>query len=421
MILNILTSPLASFTILVIGGFFFQTFISLTLATAGYSEFYIGITHTAYYTGLLISSLYSEYIILRIGHIRTFAVFASLITATIISQAFTIYLPIWITARFLAGISLGALFLTIESWLLSDSTPINRGKRLALYMILYYCGQAIAPQLLHLVNLQSVQPYLMAAIFCALASIPVCMTHNSAPVLPEHQPLKVAYVFKLNPYGFLGCAASGIIVSQLYAFLPLYAKSHGFSVENMMSSWVIGGFALQLPLGKLSDHLPRAHVLTGLLLLSIIPFVFLSIISHDLLAYFMIFLVGGLIFTIYPISIALVCDHVDNKSIIQATGVLLFSNSLGALLGPITASTVIDYFNSLSVLFVFSTIVSSLLGLYGLYQYLLRKQPILEAPEAEQVEFTPHPQQTTVGNQLDPNVEPTQEETYAETDNLDNF
>lgn len=397
-----LASPLLSLALLVCGAQLFQIFISIAMEHAGYTEFSIGLTHSASYLGLLLSALYSERIINRIGHIRSFATFSAIITATIILQTFAVHLPIWMLARFFSGIALAGLYMTIESWLLVEGPVEQRGTRLTFYMVILYSSQALSSQLLHMVDLQSKQPYLLAASLCVLSSIPVCVTKHPSPIIEEPLPLKVRAVFGINPFGFLGCLTSGIILSSLYSFLPNFALEHQLSVPNIMLSLICGAFLMQWPLSKLADIITRERMLISLCFVAFIPILVVITNPTSWLCFLGIFLIGGLSFTLYPISIALVCDAISHKHIVKATGVLLFSYGIGSVVGPLLVSGAIDISNSDHALFFSIACVMGCFGAFGCYKKLWTKPQ--DIPAEESVDCIPLPRQSPVALNLNPTV-----------------
>lgn len=419
MFVNAITSPLASLLLLVLGSQFMQIFISVALVHAGFSETAAGFVHSSFYGGLLVSALYCEGIIHRVGHIRAFTTFACIYTSTIIIQAFYVNLELWIVMRFLAGFALAGLYVTIESWLLTDSTELNRGTRLAIYMVTLYIAQSISPQIFNLIDTKTLQPYLIAALFCAMSSIPVSLTRKLGPVMPERLPLKIPSIYSQSPYGFIGCVVSGLIISALYSFLPNYAMEYGIPVSLIMSVLITGGFLLQWPLGKLSDKVPRKKMLSILSLICVLPSLLAMMSGSHLLTYVMAFCIGGMSFVLYPISIALVCDKVDNRNILQATGVLLFSYGIGSVLGPVIVASIIKAFGSILVLFAFVACVSCVYGLLGLYQISLGRKR-LSRRHSESVDFIPLPRQSPIANQLDPRVESEELDLVQDSKNDDN-
>lgn len=397
-----LASPLASLALLVCGAQLFQTYISMAMEYAGYSEFSIGLTHSASYLGLLLSALYSEKIINRIGHIRAFATFSAIITSTIIIQTFTINLPLWIFARFFSGIALAGLYMTIESWLLVEGPVNGRGKRLMIYMVILYSSQALSSQFLHIVDLHSKEVYLLAALFCVLSIIPVCITKHPSPVIEEPLPLKVRAVFGINHFGFIGCMTSGIILSSLYSFLPNFALEHQLSVANLMFALICGGFVLQWPLSKLADSISRERLLISLCFAALIPTSIICNFTSSWLILLSVFSIGGLSFTLYPICIALVCDAIPPKQIVQTTGVLLFSYGLGSVIGPLLVSGLIELSHSDHALFLVIACVMSSFSFYGLYKNLWKSPQDIQ--DEANVDCIPLPRQTPVALNLNPAV-----------------
>ena len=186
-----------------------------------------------------------------------------------------------------------------------------------------------------------------------------------------------------------------------------------------MSILITGGFILQWPLGKLSDKVPRKKMLSFLSLLCVAPSLFAMISTNAGFNYIMVFCIGGLSFVLYPISIALVCDKVDNRNILQATGVLLFSYGIGSVLGPMIVANTIKFFESIRVIFAFVACVSGCYGLLGLYQISLgHKRP--SKRNGESVDFIPLPRQSPIANQLNPRVESEELDLVQEKENEEN-
>lgn len=406
--IRIITSPLASLFIAVIGTQFFQSFVTIALEIECLTEVYIGIVHSAGYFGLLLSSLYAERIIKRVGHIRNFCLASSVVAVTIIVQAFYVDFYLWAACRFISGAAMASVIVTIESWLISESSVENRGKTLSIYMITYYCSQALGPQMFHFINTKDLTPYLAAAMLAILANIPVTLTYKTNPTIPETPDLEISEVYKINPYGFLGCFVSGLILSSLYSFMPKYIYDQGFSISWMMSSLICGGFVLQWPFGKISDSFNREKILCFLSVATIFPAAAVILHPSSIYTYLFMFIMGGLSFALYPISIAAVCDFIENRCIIKTTGVLLFSYALGSVAGPLLVSIAMDTANTSIAMFYFIIFVSLVYGALGLYHVFGKE---VSTPEEElTVDFIPVLKSSQLGIQLDPRQDLSEQE-----------
>jgi len=128
-------APLSSVFLMIFGTAFYTTFLSVFLDTAGYTQREIGIVQSAFFLGLFFGAFQMERLIKRVGHIQALVVFGSLATSVTILQALIQIFPAWVFFRFLSGLSLAALYIVIESWMLDHSTETNRGVVLSLYMI----------------------------------------------------------------------------------------------------------------------------------------------------------------------------------------------------------------------------------------------------------------------------------------------
>ena len=310
---NIIYSPLASLVLLVLSGSFFLTFITIKLNINEVTVIMLGLIHSAFYGGILIGALKSEEIINRVGHIRAFASFSSILTITILLQA-TYQTPyIWILLRFCAGFATAAAYVIIESWLLAQSTKYNKGKILSVYMICLYSAQTAGQFGLDILDINSLVPFILAAIISSVSIIPASLTYVPAPEIKPMPKLAINKYFSASPLGFMGCISSGLILSAIYSFLPKYAVDNDFSVSMMLGLTIAGGFCLQWPIGKLSDTFDRTKIIIILSLVIAVICLLLAVVHfHEILIYTMMFIFGGLCFTIYPLCIAQVCDHLEH-------------------------------------------------------------------------------------------------------------
>ena len=95
---------------------------------------------------------------------------------------------------------------------------------------------------------------------------------------------------------------------------------------------------LQFPVGKLSDVIERRLVLIGVASFIVLTVILTKLFYHSQ-PMFLLFTVilGGLTFTIYPVSISHACDALDNKDVLAGTQSLLLAYSCGAIIGPFLA------------------------------------------------------------------------------------
>lgn len=396
------SAPLSSVALMVFGSAFYTTFLSLFLDSEGYTRGQIGFIHSAFFFGMLLGAFQMEKLIKRVGHIQALAVFGSLATCSTLLQAMSQTLPSWIFLRFLFGLSLAALYIVIESWMLYFSSVKTRGVILSLYMICLYASQSASQQILSLVDIHSFTPFLVSALFTSLSVIPVGLSTNRITLPPSHEPIGFFHIVKLSPFGVTGCFISGLILSAMYSFYPIFAVSREIPSQDLMSITIAGGVILQWPIGKLSDYFERRKTLLATVVIALI-FSFLGYIYKDAPVASVLtfsFLVGGFLFTLYPLSITQVCDHLDHSHITTATALLLISYGFGSVMGPVVSSAVVEAFG-INAIFLYFTALLGILGVIGIYVTIQR--PII--PLEEQTDFQPLPNVTPIACEMDPRSE----------------
>ncbi|MCB1149010.1 MAG: YbfB/YjiJ family MFS transporter, partial [Chlamydiia bacterium] len=117
-LLRLLIAPFISLACLMLGNGFFVTFTSMRLKLDGASPEMLGLVNAAYYAGFLLGAARIEGLISRVRHIRAFAAFAGILSVATMLQGLIDSPIAWIFIRFVAGLSIAALYIVIESWFL---------------------------------------------------------------------------------------------------------------------------------------------------------------------------------------------------------------------------------------------------------------------------------------------------------------
>ncbi len=333
-------SLLLAIFILMTGAGFLSTLITLRLQDAGFDAIVISGVTAAYFAGITLGSLRVPRIINRVGHIRGFAAFVSLYSATALTYALAESPLLWIALRFVDGVCVAAVFICLESWLNSRAEDHNRGTILAAYMIALYLGQAIGQQFLNLSPEALALPFLLASIPISLAVIPIALTRLNGPAIAEQLPISIKRLYAASPLGFAGAVVSGVMLGALYGLGAVYARRIGLSVAetaSFMSFVIVGGVALQWPLGRLSDLFERRKIVVATIAGCVAVTALLSFLAPGLPLFILAALFGGLSFALYPLSVAHTNDHLAAGERIAAAGGLVLIYSLGAVVGPLIA------------------------------------------------------------------------------------
>ena len=117
-----IAAVLASFGLLYIANGLFNTLLGIRTQMEGFSTEVTGLIMASYFAGLFLSAFFSMHVISRVGHIRAFAAFASIISASALLHNMFVDPWFWAAIRLVSGYCIGAILIIIESWLMSGPT-----------------------------------------------------------------------------------------------------------------------------------------------------------------------------------------------------------------------------------------------------------------------------------------------------------
>lgn len=366
-----LIAPLASLILLIFGSGLFTTFVSIRLELSGFGVEIIGLVTSAAYIGILTGSLKSGKWISKLGHVRSFVLFAGVSTTVILLQALWVDPWYWAFLRLIGGICMAGIFVVIESWLLIFAGPALRGAILSVYLAVFYGALSAGQLLIQVVDPNGLSPFLITAILTALSIFPICYKSIKTPQFSESSPIKLSQFFKISPLGFMGGVVSGMLLAVLYGLLPVYATEIGMPISQigfLMAVLIFGGLSLQWPIGRWADRSSRRFVLNlaSLISASLSLAIALQNPIHPISLFILIGFFGGFSFTLYPLSMAYVCEKIEDAQIVPATGGFVLSYGIGAILGPLLGSVAMERFGS-SGIFYFLAFITVFLALIGLY------------------------------------------------------
>lgn len=369
-------SPMASIFFVTLASTLAMTGQTLYLHDQQVSSNVIGWLSAAYFTGFVVATLNMERYILKVSHIRAFAVFSSIFSVLLISQGLFTHPLAWGVIRFGAGICNSALFIIIESWMLSAGDKKNRSLALSMYMMVYYASQAMAQFFILIGTASILKLFAVSAAFAALAVVPVANTRIPGPEFSEPSYIKLGHFFKHSPSGFVGSFLAGMLVSAIYTFQPAVIASQVgdqlMAVAVLMAATTCGGMILQYPIGLLSNLIDRRVVLLFLFIIVTLLAVLALCLDMGKFWILILFIFGAVALTVYPISISHSCDALPDNCLVAATQALVLINSVGFIIGPIIAGYILSfgslkthYIGYLLLLSIPSTIFFAMRWYYG--------------------------------------------------------
>ncbi|PRY75573.1 putative MFS family arabinose efflux permease [Marivita geojedonensis] len=317
------------------------TLIGLRGGIEGFSASELAIVASGYFLGFLSGARMTPDLIRRVGHVRVFAALGSFMSAGLI--AFPLFTdPIaWTLLRILVGFCMSGIYVTAESWLNAAATNETRGKVLSAYMIAQTLGIIGAQGLLTLGDAATSVLFIGASILVSVSFGPILLSVTPTPVAEVTRPMPLTKLFRGSPLGTVGIFLLGTIYATQSGMGAVYGTQIGLTAAqiSLFIAMLFGGaLLLQYPIGWLSDRMDRRKLIFGCALLGAAFCAAGWLKGGDLwLLMGAAFLTGGVTTPLYALILAYTNDALDPEDMPAASGGLVLTFGIGAILGPLGA------------------------------------------------------------------------------------
>ncbi|MCQ4632109.1 MFS transporter [Shinella sp. CPCC 100929] len=347
---------------ILIGGNGLQgTFIALRASQEGFSTSVIGFVGAGYSIGFAIGCIYVTRVLRAIGHIRTFSAMAAIASASAIAMVLIIDPIFWFAMRLVAGICFASLFATVESWLNASVTNANRARTLSVYRLVDLGSVTAAQYLIPGIGIGGFELFAIVAMALSLSLVPISLADRSSPTVPEAIRFDVKKLWNISPLATIGCIVVGLTNAAFRNLGPIYAHDIGLSVTaiaSFMSAGIVGGVVLQYPLGIYSDRLDRRLIILVATFGSALAALYLAVFAggDELKNLIGIFVFGAFAMPLYSLCSAHANDHAGEGEHALVSAGMLFFWSCGAIIGPLFASVLLQFFGP-QALFLYTAVI----------------------------------------------------------------
>ncbi|MED5361277.1 MAG: MFS transporter [Actinomycetota bacterium] len=363
--------------------------LGLRAEAAGFGPTAMSLVMTAYYAGFVLGTRYVGKGLGAVGHIRTFAGLASIASTIALLQGIWINPWTWGFCRLTFGLCIAALYVVAESWLNDFATNENRGGLLSSYMVVAIAATLLGQYSVGLASVSNFTLFAFASILVSMSLVPVTLSPRASAPADIPEPITIKELYSIVPTGLVICCLSGMTLGSLIGLGPVYGSIRGWSpiqIANFVGAPLAGSVVLQIPLGRLSDHVPRRAVMTvSAVGATIMCFITAQLDGTDPTSLGCLFLLGGLALPLYSMSVAYTNDWLQPGERTSAAALLVRIHGVGSFLGPLLAGLIIG--TNLKVYFYFPLFSFLIMSLYLFYRIFFHKAPALE----EQTPFIPFP------------------------------
>ena len=336
-----LTALFLSMCLLGLGNGLGTSLLGIRSTIEGFSEMEAGLALSGFYVGFLAGSRYVGNLLANVGHIRVFAGLAALISSVILAHSILLNPAAWFILRFAAGFCMSGIYITADSWLNNQVNNHNRGRVLGIYMMMGMGGAAAGQLLIGFADPGGFTLFILASMVFSLSLVPLSLTRIAPPEIPPRKKADIKAVYRAAPLAIVGAAAAGLTQGAVLTMGPVYGTEVGLTSNQvgwMMSALMLGSTAM-IPLGRLSDRIPRRRVILAVTVGAILLSLFMSIepvgpagLVGVMLAY------GALIFPVYALAMSHMNDLLERAQFVPGMAALVTVLGIGAIAGPVITS-----------------------------------------------------------------------------------
>jgi len=344
----------------------------------GFATIVIGAVLSMFYVGFVVGSLTIPRWLVSVGHIRVFSGLAALASAAALSHSLLVTPIVWGVLRFVFGVCMAGLFVTVESWLNERASNETRGRLLSIYALVVTFGLGIGQLLLGVASPADFTLFVLVGIAISLAVVPVALIRIPTPrdVIPVK--LSLGGLWRTAPLGVLAVAIAGATGASVIGLAAVYATRVGIEpvlVGAFVATSMVGGALAQYPLGRLSDRVPRRRVILVVAALAMLVAVVGVVLEPGGALQFLVLAVyGGLAFPMYSIAVSQINDSIEADHLVVIAAGIMFVFGLGSVIGPLGVSVLMEllgpvgFFWGLAVYFV-------PLVIYAFVRIILKTRP----------------------------------------------
>lgn len=391
-----ISALLLSSAMLMIAGGMHGLILPVRGSEEGFSLLALGLIGTGWSVGFISGSIAVPFLVRRVGHIRSYAVMASIACMTILFNLIFIDDLAWIALRVFSGFCFAGAAMVVESWLNEVSDNESRGTTFSIYVSVTLFASTAGQLIIAATGVEGYIPFVLAAIAYIGAVLPTAVTRTPQPAPLKSTSFDIGLIYRTSPIAVIAAFSVGMANGAFGTLAPVYGIERGFStatIAYLMSLAIVSGAIAQVPLGRLSDRIDRRKVMFGVALVGALAGLLMILFNPDENVFLYIFfaLYGLAAYSLYAIAVAHANDFADDGNFGKiASGMLLVLGS-GQMLGPIVASFSMQFFGPVALFMVTVMFHAALAGTAFLR---MRVRSLFPAPD--RAPFQPLPTERAV-------------------------
>ncbi|MEM9049746.1 MAG: MFS transporter [Pseudomonadota bacterium] len=367
--------------LLMIGNGLQGTLLGIRGAIEGFDSFALSLIMSAYFLGFLVAARVTPDLIARVGHVRVFAAFASIISACFILFPAIPNEVAWFVMRIMVGFCFCAVYIVAESWINEAADNETRGKALSAYMIMQLSGIILAQALLNAAPVEGYILFIVISVLVSLSFAPILLSVSPAPVFSTTKRMTLRQLYDTSPLGVMAVLALGMVFSACFGMSGVYGAAMEMSVAQIsifVGAIYVGALATQYPIGWISDRMDRRVLIIAVSAVGAGAGL-LGVLAGDWFALQAVaaLIFGGMSMPLYSLVLSYLNDYLQHDEMASASGGVLFANGIGAVVGAPLLGATMELVGPW-VFFAFCGVVLGAVAVYAVYRSTQRPTPSLE-------------------------------------------
>lgn len=242
--------------------------LSLILERQDTSNFLVGLSGAMTPLGVLASAPFLPALARRVNRGALLAGCVLACAALLLAIALVPDVLVWMPLRFLLGCAINGLYVIGETSLLHVAPRRHRGRVMGAYTAITNLGYAAGPALLAVTGSQGGLPFALGIAMLLAALLPLVLARASVHRIEAGRE-ESGSIFRFMPAApvlLVAYAATTLFDTALMTLFPIYGLAAGLSeakASSVLTAILVGGVALQYPIGWLADRVSRAGMIVA--------------------------------------------------------------------------------------------------------------------------------------------------------------
>jgi len=180
--------------------------------------------------------------------------------------------------------------------------------------------------------------FVSKAVLHSLAVTPILLAVSPTPAFDTTKPMSRSSRMTASPLGCGGMFLRGGVFSAQFGMASVYGAEAGLSVAQIsifVAVFFVGSMLLQYPIGWMSDRMDRRLLIVITAAIGFVGSILGMMMGHQFpILLLSAFIVGGMSNPLYSLLIAHTNDFLDLENMAAASGGMICSNGLRAIMVP---------------------------------------------------------------------------------------